>query len=214
MTSSEPSDYQTTPTQQASPLPVFLSIFLPLVLYGVLTILENYDPSLMLIKGHFYVVSATSLLAGVMAIVVGIIGTKIRNIQVILVALAFISLSLVFAMHGLATPGFILPKNRIVGVAAHLSLLLTSYWLFLSSLPSTARTIRRLAKGSAYLIPAWTSLLVALGVLVFMQPNLANYLPIDANPVKLLFTFIAMELFVITAWQYGSRIVIRVRLYN
>ena len=58
-------------------------------------------------KGHFYIVSFVSILASIIAVAVGIAGRRIRNIKVSFLALSFLSLGLMFSIHGLSTPNFI-----------------------------------------------------------------------------------------------------------
>ena len=60
---------------------------------------------------HFYLVSAVAALAFVMAIVLSIGAAAIRQYSVLLLALGFMAMAGLFTVHGLATPGVILPPN-------------------------------------------------------------------------------------------------------
>jgi HD-GYP domain-containing protein (c-di-GMP phosphodiesterase class II) len=185
-----------------SALGPILATVLSLGLYVALLYLPKYDGALMMIHGHFNIVSFVSLLAAAIALVVGLAGAKLRNIQVNLVSMAFVSLGIVFGVHGLATPGFILQENAVVAMAAPLSMVLTLFWLYLSSLPSDNPVIRQLAKGHVYLIPVWTGILIALSALLIYQPGLADLLPLQSNPLRFIVGFVALELAVLTAWHY------------
>jgi HD-GYP domain-containing protein (c-di-GMP phosphodiesterase class II) len=186
----------------ASVLAPALATLLPLGIYVALLYLPTLDASHMLIHGHFNVVSAVSILAAVIAFIIGLAGAILRNIQVTLVSMAFISLGIVFGLHGLTTPGFILQKNAVVEVSAPLSIVLTLFWLYLSSLVSDHSFIRPLSKIHNLLTPLWTGLLVGLGTLFIYQPDLANVLPLHLNPLRFIAGFIALELAIMTGWNY------------
>ncbi len=185
-----------------SPLKPLLGILAPLVLYLLLRIFSHYDHHWHLVDLHFYVGTAVLALAAMSAVAMGVIGSRLRNVQVLLISLAFVSLATVFGLHTLATPGFILQDNRIVGVTVQLSVTLTAFWLFASSLPSSNPFIKQLSRSHKYLLPFWTGLLVSAGCVVFLNPSLAALIPVDANPLKLLLGFISLELFVVAAWRY------------
>ncbi|HLD92930.1 MAG TPA: HD-GYP domain-containing protein [Anaerolineales bacterium] len=173
-----------------------LWIVLPLVIYGFLrlpsALLEaglpspwpSYDVLLALPAHHFYIVSATALVALGISIVVGIIGLRQRNLQVIYVALAFISLAAFFSAHGLATPGFLIDQNQVVGVAAQLSVLAMSFWLLVSSLRSDNRISAWLARRTDILLAAWTIVIILAGILALSNPMLAGLLPINQAPLR------------------------------
>lgn len=173
-----------------------LWIVLPLVIYVLLrlpaalvdarlpSLWPSYDVQLALPAHHFYIVSATALVALGISIVVGIIGLRQRNLQVIYVALAFISLAAFFSAHGLATPGFLIDQNQVVGVAAQLSVLTMSFWLLVSSLRSDNRFSAWLARRTDVLLAAWTIVIVVAGILALSNPMLAGLLPINQAPLR------------------------------
>ena len=62
-------------------------------------------------RGHFYVVSPV---AGISVLVgIGAVGAALRTgrLRVLLLALSFLSMATIFAVPGLATPGFILDER-------------------------------------------------------------------------------------------------------
>jgi HD-GYP domain-containing protein (c-di-GMP phosphodiesterase class II) len=185
-----------------SPLKPLLGILAPLVLYLALLTLPHYDHHLHLVNLHFYVGTTVLALAAVVAVVMGVVGSRLRNVQVLLTSLAFVSLACVFLMHTLSTPGFILGVNRIVGVSVQLSITLTGLWLFASSLSSNNTFIKGLSRFHSLLLPSWTAGLVGVGLLVFASPELAALIPADSNPLKMLLGFVTLELFVFVAWRY------------
>lgn len=174
-----------------------LWILLPLVLYGFLrlpsafgeagwpSLWPSFDTQLAFPAHHFYIVSITALVALFISIVVGIVGIRQRNLQVIFVALAFISLASFFSMHGLATPGFIIPDfTAVVGVAAQLSVLMMSFWLLVSSLRSDNQFSAWLSQRTGLLLAGWTAIILSVGILALNDPNLAGLLPINEAPLR------------------------------
>lgn len=161
-----------------------IGVLFPLALYIFLRVNPSMDPHIEIPVEHFYVVSATSLVATIVGAAVGISGSRQRNLQVVYVALAFISLASLFFVHGLATPGILMPFTRLVGVAAQLSVFLMAIWLWLSSLPSNNRFSSWLGNHVNILLIAWTLLLLLMAVLALADPSIVDPLPIDQNPLR------------------------------
>jgi putative nucleotidyltransferase with HDIG domain len=176
----------------------------PLILYLYLRLNVGHDHLYALPHGHFYVVSGAALLAAVAALVVGIAGSRLRHIHVTFLSMAFTSLALVFMLHGLATPGLLLPVTQVPGMAAQLSILLTAGWLYLSSCPSDDPIVRSLARWQQWLVPVWTMLL-GLMITVFMRwPGTVLLLPIAISPLKWLATAAVLLLTALTARHYWT----------
>ncbi|MDP2327599.1 MAG: HD-GYP domain-containing protein [Dehalococcoidia bacterium] len=58
--------------------------------------------------GHFWIVSAASIVCLVVALAASTVALRVRNARVLLLALSFLSMAGIFSVHGLATPGFVL----------------------------------------------------------------------------------------------------------
>lgn len=98
--------------------------------------------------GHFYVVSAVSVLSASLALITAIGAVRTKNARMVLLALSFTSMAGLFAVHGLATPGFLVDKQftAVLGFSARMSVLLAAFFLALSAFDppqSVARTIVR-----------------------------------------------------------------------
>lgn len=111
-------------------------MFLALVAYLFFRLQPALDRTFPLPVHHFYIVSAAAVLAAAVAVAVGAVGARLRNPQVVFVVTAFTSLALVSALHGLATPGLLLPPTRLPlrGVVAVLTVYLAGaagyrHWL-------------------------------------------------------------------------------------
>ncbi|MEX2143252.1 MAG: HD-GYP domain-containing protein [Anaerolineales bacterium] len=179
-----------------------LWVLLPLAFYIFLRLTPQADPEIVIPMHHFNIVSATSLVSLLVAIVVGIVGYRQRNQQVIYVSLAFISLAAFFSVHGLATPGYIIPDfTAVVGVAAQLSVLTMSFWLLISSLPADAPFSAAFARYTRYLLPLYTPAIIILGLMAISNPVLATFLPINSEPLK----YLAASLTILMAGIAGYR---------
>jgi putative nucleotidyltransferase with HDIG domain len=161
-----------------------LAMLIPFLLFELLFLGFLPDQLFAMPRGHFYIVSSVALLATIIAIVVGIAGSRLRNIQVSFLSLAFISLAGLFAIHGLSTPEFIMHASHLTGIAASLSVLLASFWLWLSSLPSDSRIVVFLSRGQDFLVPGWTLLLVIFGLAGVLYPTIVDFIPLNENPLK------------------------------
>ena len=203
--------------QRSSRFPLFsyknptLWVLLPLVLYALLRIpplldpgLASIDPHLAHPAEHFVIVSATALISLVLSFIVGIIGGRQRNLQVIYVSLAFISLAAFFSVHGLSTPGFILGGNSVVSVAAQLSVLTMSFWLLISALPTDHPASAWFAKHSGLLLPLYTPLILILSVIALANPVVAEWIPVSSEPVKYVIGAITIILAGLAARRYWA----------
>jgi len=181
----------------------FLGIFLPLALYLFIRFLApQYDLHLHHPAEHFNIVSFTALISLAIAIAVGIVGIRQRNLQVVYVALAFISLAGLFSVHGLATPGYILGPNALVGVSAALAVLTTSFWLLISALPSHHPINRWLGHSPALLLTLYPLGLLAFGAWALYQPAIVAWLPINQAPLRLYVTLLTLGMAAVAYWRY------------
>jgi putative nucleotidyltransferase with HDIG domain len=178
------------------------AITIPLALFLYLKLHPAMDPVYAMPHGHFSIVSGAAFLAAVAAATVGAAGVRIRNIHVTFLSMAFTSLALIFLLHGLATPGFLLPMTQVPGVAAQASILLASAWLYLSSCPTDSPAVRMLAKWHRWLVPAWAGLLSLVVGCTMRFPAIVRFVPIQSSPLKWVTTLLVLGLLVMTARHY------------
>ena len=124
-------------------------------------------------RGHFYVVSPVagiSMLVGIGAVVAA---HRTANLRVLLLALAFLSMATIFAVHGLATPGFILDARAfgVTGFASRLALLVASVFLGLSAVPWPERTEAVLVERRLLIIGGWAVTLIAFAAVALLDPE-------------------------------------------
>lgn len=179
-----------------------LAILIPYLLFESLRLGFLHDGLYTMPRGHFYIVSSVALLATAIAIAVGIAGSRLRNIQVTFLSLSFISLAEFFAIHGLSTPNFLLHASHLPGVSASLSVLLASFWLWLSSVPSDHKAVVYLSRWQNVLVPGWTIVLFIFGIVGILFPSLVDFIPLYENPLKGSVGAITLLLNVMAIYRY------------
>lgn len=179
-----------------------VAMILPLILFLCLRFGLLTDPYFMDPEGHFYMVSAIASLSTIIAIAVGIAGKRLRNIKVSFLALSFISLALMFLLHGLSTPHLLLHETDLTGVAAQLSMLLATIWLWLSSLPSDNKLVEFLSGWHKLLLPVWILLLSIVVIISMFFPHITHIVPLDVESFNLAIIFFTLLLNLITMFRY------------
>lgn len=178
-----------------------LVILVPYLLFESLKN-SSFDIYYVAPHGHFYIVSIVALLSTMIGIAVGVAGSRLRNIKVSFLSLAFISLAGFFSVHGLATPGFLINAFHIPGIAVQLSILLATLWLFLSSLSSDHILIEYISRWKNKLVPVWTISLGVFCIIWILLPYLSAAFPFDQNPFRVVLTMVVLLLNLYTMYSY------------
>ncbi len=133
---------------------------------------------------HFVGVGCTALIATVAAIALTAAGAKGDDGRTVLLGTAFTVMAALLALHGLATPGIILPYNGVVGFTGAATLPIGGAVLALSALPSLRRphSIKRLLVLQAALVAA----VIALGTAGMLRPSILNGIPQPGDPIALI----------------------------
>lgn len=176
--------------------------FVPLLFFALLKLNSQYDSVHVAPHAHFWVVSGAALPAAVIAVAVGIAGNRVRNIHVTFVSLAFTSLAIIFLLHGLATPGLLLPVTPIPGITSQLSVLLTTAWLCMSALPSDLPLSQCLTRWQRWLVPVWAVLMLAVLAVGMLWPTAAVWQWLDSDVAMWTVTAAVLVMSVITARHY------------
>lgn len=181
-----------------------LAAVVPLLGYAVLLLRPEMDAAIRAPVSHFYITSAAALLAAGLSIAVGIAGVRVRNVQVVSLSIAFTSLALIFALHGLSTPGLILEEHqfRLAGVAAQLSITVLAVWLLISTLPADRRLVPALAGRPALLLTLWTVLLLGIVGAGMLNPALVAWVPVDRAPLRYLTAGGTVLLLLVAGFRY------------
>ena len=81
-------------------------LILPIAFLVLANWRPEWDPAVMALQFHFWVVSGAALMAGGLAAVVIASARSLRQTQALFVALGFMALAIIFSAHGLTTwPG-------------------------------------------------------------------------------------------------------------
>ncbi|MGI8927683.1 MAG: hypothetical protein ACR2HN_13725 [Tepidiformaceae bacterium] len=110
----------------------------PLLAFAVISRVPPWDPMVMAPTAHFYLVSGATLLSAAIGggLLLGV--TSLRQTRTLFLALGFVTIALVFATHGLSTPGFIVPVHEhpyAVIISAGLSQVGGATFIFVAVLP-------------------------------------------------------------------------------
>ncbi|RAP74489.1 HD-GYP domain-containing protein [Paenibacillus montanisoli] len=179
-----------------------LGVILPILLFEGMRSASALDMTVQSPEGHFQIVTLVAALAIVAAIAVGFAGHRLRNIKVGFMSLAYVSLAGMFVLHGLTTPGFLIHAGHLPSVLAQLSVLVTSAWLFLSSVSTDHIVIRLLSRFRIWLIPGWLALLGGVFVLCLQQPHLIDQLPLTMDPYKWIAASVTCLICLMTMYRY------------
>jgi HD-GYP domain-containing protein (c-di-GMP phosphodiesterase class II) len=148
-------------------------LLLPMAYLVASQLFPAIDPSIHIEVPHFIIVSFTSLLAGVIALVVAVAARRLRDARAFFLALCYACIGLVFGIHGLATPGVVLADPGItVGLSAILSLFLGSVFLALASVQLPLGVMAWVARRQGVILLAVVAAIVAYGALALLTPSM------------------------------------------
>jgi HD-GYP domain-containing protein (c-di-GMP phosphodiesterase class II) len=134
-------------------------------------------------KVHFAGVGVTALAAALAAFALTLVGARRRDGRTILVGTAFTVMAALLAIHGLATPGFIVGMNGVIAFTGAATLPIGGAVLALSVLPSLRRP-KRIAPLLA-LQAALTAGVIVLGAVGLLVPSLVPGVPEPGSAVAL-----------------------------
>jgi hypothetical protein len=133
---------------------------------------------------HFYAVGFTALAAAAACVALSVVGARFDDKRTVLVGGAFGVMGALLALHGLATPGFIIPTmNGVIMFTGGATLPAGAALLALSSFG-----VRRLRLGVKPLLCIEAVLLAAimgLGVSAIFSPSLVPSIPAANSPAAL-----------------------------
>ncbi|GKU77939.1 HD-GYP domain-containing protein [Paenibacillus sp. L3-i20] len=158
-------------------------MILPLLCYLFIA-MTPLDKRIHTPQGHFYIVSVVSLLALAVAAAIGVVAPRIRNIKVSFLSLSYVSLAAMFILHGISTPGLLMHHTGISGSVAQLSVLLSALWLWLCSISADHKVVRWLSIKQMWLLPVWSTLLLAFGTYLWLNPDFVYHLHLKGGVSK------------------------------
>jgi hypothetical protein len=125
---------------------------------------------------HFYIVSLISMLAAVLAGALALATLQIGLYRVLFLCLGFMSMGVFFTVHGLTTPGILVPNmlkmypGSAVATSAYLSLAVPAVFFAAAYVPGLARFERQLPFWPA----GWLVLFVLIGLAGYAAIALYN----------------------------------------
>src|SRR4051812_46041467 len=121
-----------TPLVLAAALPAALAPVPVFVLFGS-------EHLMMPAFVHFGLGSTIAIVASLASLALSIAGAQARDGRTVLMGIAFSTMTALFAVHALATPGFIVGLNGVIALAGGISVTLGAGLLALTALPSLRR---------------------------------------------------------------------------
>ncbi|MCM3691035.1 HD-GYP domain-containing protein [Neobacillus niacini] len=178
------------------------AVFIPYLVFEAFNLGLFKDVLINIPIGHFYIVSLVSFLASLISIAVGIAGRRIRNIKISFLSLSFVSLGLMFSVHGLSTPNFLHGFTHLPGISAQISMLLATFWIWLSSLATDQPIVQYFSKFQRLLLPLWTVVLIIFCLIGLINPNIVDIIPLNVKPLNIIVTTVILLLNGITIYNY------------
>lgn len=181
-----------------------LVLVAPMIAFSVMKNVAGLDPTWRDPTLHFYVVSACTVLSAVIGTALALSVQTVRTTRTVFLALGFVAVAMIFATHGLSTPGFIASTTEYpyaVVISAGLSELVGAFFIFLSVLPSRwpgARFVRD--HGPHFMAGAFVVLLGYVGTVMF-RPGLWAFVP-TARPWDTILATSTCLMLGYAAWQY------------
>ncbi|WP_276352966.1 HD-GYP domain-containing protein [Cohnella caldifontis] len=152
---------------------------------------------------HFYVITPTLLALAVSAVAVGWTGIRLRDMNVLMLALAILSLNGFFLIHGLSTPGFIIADQyHLAGVASQIAMTTCAMWIFLSTLSSDNPLIRYVSKHRRSIVVGWVTVIVLMNIAALLDPGISEFIPIDLEPLNIVMAVLTVFLYLWAAGRY------------
>jgi hypothetical protein len=91
---------------------------------------------------HFGLVGGAAALASLASLLLSLAGARARDGRAILMGTAFSTMTALFAIHALSTPGFFVGKNGMIALAGGLSVPAGVFLLALTALPALRRPVK------------------------------------------------------------------------
>jgi HD-GYP domain-containing protein (c-di-GMP phosphodiesterase class II) len=177
----------------------------PPVAMAVFVANPDLDPNLTQFAAHFWIVSGTALAAAVACVLVIASARTLRETRLLFLALAFVSISGIFAVHGLMTPGFFADEfYSSVGASAWISIAAGAIFVALSAVDLPDPLDRAVRRGGGVIF-AWTTLVVGAYIIMsFSHENWLDFIPSDDRRIQYVLGIASISLFAFGAWRYAQ----------
>lgn len=145
-------------------------VVVPLLLLSLQLMHFLPDPNWPGSNFHFLIVSLSACIALLMAVFMTVAASQLQDARVVFLSWAFLGISGIFAVHGLTTPGAIVPGfNPWVGFSAHLALLIGAICLALSTVEWHSTVERTIINRQRPLTIAFGTVLISFAFLALFS---------------------------------------------
>ncbi len=175
----------------------------PMIIFLVLMLNPSIDKPFGTYSMHFYVVSVTTLAAMLACIVIIAVADSLRETRLVFLALAFLSIAGIFAVHGLGTPGQIHRESYSeVSVSSWFSVFMGALLIAASVVTLPEKAEDWLHENGA-LVAASVTLAVGVYIgLSFFAEGWTSFLPIQDRHLQLVMTALTLGVLGFSAWRY------------
>ena len=160
---------------------------------------------------HFYIVSGASLLAALVAAILAVTTAQIGLYRVLLICLGFASMGGIFAVHGLLTPGVIVPERledsayKVIGISAFFSLAVPALFFAAGFMPGMAWLEKWLPFWPAGWLLVLTFVAVAVyGAIAVLKTDLLSTSPLSSPPYSTVLVIGSIALLFFSAFRQAS----------
>ena len=191
------------------------SLLFPTGIFAWLLAHPAADPRIVVPWQHFVIVTAVSLLAFGLAVLLAIAAVQIAQYRVLFLCLGFMAMGGIFAVHGVDTPGILLGGSAgkyagaVVGISAYLSLFVPALFFAASYTPLTAAFERRLPFSPAgWLIVLLGTALAIYAVLAVASTEVIAELPFGVKPYSTVMGLTTIALLLFSVWRQARAYVV------
>lgn len=181
-----------------------MAVAAPAVLFAIMQQVDQLNPRWVEPDFHFWIVSACTLLSAVIGAALALSVQSVRTTRTVFLALGFVAVAMIFATHGLGTPGVFVSGTEYpyaAIISAGLSEVVGAFFIFLSVLPSRvpgARIVRD--HGAHVLLAAFVLLTAYVGTMVFV-PEFWRFIP-TSTPWSATLASLTIGMLGYSAWRY------------
>ncbi|GAB4320637.1 MAG: hypothetical protein Kow0010_00540 [Dehalococcoidia bacterium] len=181
-----------------------LAVVSPMIAFVAMRSVDGWDPAIMTPAGHFYVVSAAAMASATIGVSLLVGVSSLRQTRTVFLALGFVAIALIFATHGLGTPGFIVPAGprylAPVSISPALSSMAGALFVAVSALPTRALP-RRLDGWSLWMVAGTVALLAGYVVVSLARPQTWDWLA-GRDSWQSWLAAATLMLLAFSAWRY------------
>lgn len=176
----------------------------PALAFFLMHQVPGWDPMFVAPKQHFYIVSAATLLSGAIGTALALSVSSVRSTRTVYLALGFIAVALIFATHGLGTPGFIVPRGQYpyaVIISAGLSQTVGALFIAMAVLPTSWPGSKFVQERPTAILGVALVLLFAYLASMMWQPEWWDWVP-RTRPWDTILAATTVSLLAFAGWRY------------